>query len=179
MLQKSSTLRILEIFFAEPAREHYLMNISRSAGVAHTSVKRDLVSLVKHGIIIHEKQRKGKRWFPIYRANTENKEFRTYKMTYNIQSLLESGIIDFLKEKIAPRAIVLFGSYRRGEDVEDSDIDLFIEGVEERVDVSSFEKKLKRKMQLHFKREFTDYPRELKNNIINGIVLQGFLEGYK
>ena len=80
---------------------------------------------------------------------------------------------------MAPKSIVLFGSYQRGEDIENSDIDLFIESKKEKLDINIFEKKLKRKIELHFKEDFTSYPKELKNNIINGIVLSGFLEGYK
>lgn len=179
MLQKCSELVVLEVFFLEPYKEHYLMDISRNAKIAHTSVKKNLIKLMKEGLIKQETQRKGKRNFPMYKVNSENKQFRKYKMLYNLTSLLESGLIDFLEEKIAPKAIVLFGSYRRGEDLESSDIDLFIEGIEEDVDLSSFEKKLKRKIQLHFKKEFNSYSKELKNNIINGVVLQGFLEGYK
>lgn len=45
-------------------------------------------------------------------------------------------------------------------------------------DLKHFEKKLKRKIELHFKENFTMHPTALKNNIINGIVLYGFLEGY-
>ena len=44
---------------------------------------------------------------------------------------------------------------------------------------SSFEKKLGRKIELHFNDTFNSYSKELKNNIINGMVLGGFLEGYK
>ncbi|HIH43213.1 TPA: nucleotidyltransferase domain-containing protein [Candidatus Woesearchaeota archaeon] len=154
------------------------MDISRNTTIAHTSVKSNLLKLVKQGIITQQSQKKGKRNFPVYKANKENKEFYMYKMLYNLTSLLDSGLIKYLEEKLAPKAIVLFGSYRRGEDTEDSDIDLFIEGIEEKLDFSNFEKKLKRKIELHIKKNFTAYPTELKNNIINGIVLHGFLEGY-
>ena len=33
--------------------------------------------------------------------------------------------------------------------------------------------------ELHFNDNFNSYSKELKNNIINGIVISGFLEGYK
>ena len=93
--------------------------------------------------------------------------------------LSESGLIEYLEEKLFPKVIVLFGSYRKGEDMIDSDIDLFVECKKEELNLSLFEKKLKRKIQLHFKEDFNSFPKELKNNIINGIVLYGFLEGCK
>lgn len=67
---------------------------------------------------------------------------------------------------------------RKGEDVEDSDLDLFVETEKANIDVSKFEKTLKRKIQLHFKENFKKYPPELKNSIINGAVLEGYLEAF-
>ncbi len=89
-------------------------------------------------------------------------------------------MIDFIEEKLAPRCIVLFGSYPRGgEDSESSDIDIFVECKKEVLNINRFERKLSRKIELHFKENFTSYTAELKNNIINGIVVRGLLECYE
>lgn len=178
MLQKSSMSGVLEVFFRSPHKEHYLTDISRNIHVAHTSVKKNLQKLVKAGIVQELIEKRGGRRFPLYKANTENKDFKRFKFIYNISSLLESNLIDFIAEKLMPKSIVLFGSYRRGEDTKESDIDLFIECKKEELDLRVFETKLGRKIELHFKEKFNSYPVELKNNIINGIVLRGFLEGY-
>ena len=79
-------------------------------------------------------------------------------------------------EKFNPNSIVLFGSYQKGEDTIKSDIDLFIESKEQNINLQEFETKLNRKIQLHFNESFEKYPKELKNNICNGIVLKGYLE---
>ena len=100
-------------------------------------------------------------------------------MVYNLYSVIESNLIDFIEEKLMPKSIVLFGSYQRGEDIESSDIDIFVECKKEKLDIKKFEKKFERKIEFHFRENFTSLPNELKNNIINGIVLSGFLEGYK
>lgn len=171
--------RTLEPFFIKPSKGHYLADISRQIKLAHTSVKKNLEKLSKFGMIAESTEKKGKRAFPIYRANANTKLFRTYKMIYNISSILESGLVDFIAQKLMPKSIVLFGSYRRGEDTESSDIDLFAECNKEELNLKAFEKKLGRKIGLHFNENFTSYSKELKNNIINGIVLEGFLEGYK
>jgi len=155
------------------------MDISRSSRLAHTSVKKNLDMLVRLGLIIKSIEKKGRREFPFYKANINNKNFKKYKIVYNILVLLESNLIDFIEEKLMPKSIVLFGSYLKGEDAKNSDIDLFIECKNEEIDIRVFEKKLGRKVELHFKENFILYPKELKNNIINGIVLSGFLEGYK
>lgn len=179
MLQKSSMLRTAEIFFINPTKKNYLMNISRNIKLAHTSVKKNLDKLVKLGLITEFAEKKGGRKFPLYKANTDNKLFKEYKMIYNLSSLLESGLIKFIEEKLMPKSIIVFGSYQKGEDTENSDIDIFIECKEEELNLDKFKKKLDRNIQLHFKENFTLYSKELKNNIINGIVVSGFLEGYK
>lgn len=179
MLQKSSMFKTLEVFFISPSKQHYLMDISRKIQLAHTSVKKNLDKLVKLGLITESVENKGKRKFPFYKANSESRLFNKEKRIYNFYSVLNSGIIDFIEEKLMPKCIVLFGSYQRGEDKEDSDVDFFVECRENKIDVKKFEKKLSRKVQLHFKEKFDLYPKELKNNIINGTVLIGFLEAYK
>lgn len=179
MLQKSSISRTAETFFINPSKGQYLMDISRNVGLAHTSVKKNLKELAKLGIIRESIEKKGRRRYPVYKADINNKVFRRYKLVYNLLSILESGLVDFIEEALMPRSIVLFGSYPKGEDIETSDIDLFVESKKEELDIRSFEKKLGRKIELHFKEDFASYPKELKNNIINGVVLNGFLEAYK
>lgn len=154
------------------------MDISRKIKIAHTSVKANLDVLTKQGIITESVEKKGSRKFPLYRANRENTLFKKYKLLYNLAEILESEIIELIEEKLSPKSIVLFGSYQKGEDTESSDIDLFVQCRQERVSLEKFEKMLKRKIQLHFNPSFISYPKELKNNIINGITLSGFLEGY-
>ena len=178
MLQKSSMEETVAFFFDSPTKGHSLMEISKAIGIAHTSVKQNLTALAKLAFIAETIEKKGKRRFPIYAAERNAKEFQQHKMLFNIAALLESQVIDFLDDTFAPKAIVLFGSYRRGEDIETSDIDIFLECKKEDCDLKQFEKKLKRKIELHFQEHFSHYSKELKNNIMNGIVLCGFLEGY-
>jgi predicted nucleotidyltransferase len=179
MLQKSSILRTAEPFFIKPMEEYSLVDISRDVKLAHTSVKKNLNDLVKLKLINETIKKKGSRKFPVFKANVENEIFKTYKKIYNITSLFESGIIKTIDEKLAPKAIVLFGSYLDGEDTETSDIDIFVECKKENIRLEKFERILKRKIELHFNDDFLSYPKELKNNIINGMVLSGFLEVYK
>lgn len=179
MLQISNTLKIAGVFFNEPIKPHYLIEISKKSKLAHTSVKRNLNELKKQGIIIETVEKKGKRKFPYFKSNIENKEYKKFKKIYNLIKLEESGIIDYIKDRLMPKSVIVFGSYSKGEDIEESDIDIFVETKKQEIQVSEYEKKLKRKVELHFKENFDDYPNELKNNIINGIVLYGYLEVYR
>jgi predicted nucleotidyltransferase len=171
--------KTLENFFKAPTRWHYLMDISRSIGIAHTSVAKNIGILLRQGLILKSIEKRGSRKFPLYKANAESSGFRKQKILYNLSAIIDSGLIEHIEEKLSPRCIVLFGSYRRGEDTEESDIDLFVECKQEEIDLSPMEKKLDRKIQLHFNENFPTYPKELRNNVINGIVLSGFLECYK
>ena len=169
MLQNSSILKTAKMFFINPTKGHYLMDISRKVKLAHTSVKKNLNELLKSGLIKEFLEKKGKRNFPVYKANIDSNVYKKHKIAYNILSILDSGLIDFIEKKLMPKSIVLFGSYQKGEDVEDSDIDLFIECKKEELDIKIFEKKLGRNIELHFNENFTSYPKELKNNIIMGL----------
>jgi len=55
---------------------------------------------------------------------------------------------------------------------------LFIIGKEKKIDIEKFEKKLGKEIHLMFN-EVEKIPKELKNNLINGIVLKGYFQVLK
>lgn len=177
MLQRCSISRVAGIFFSEPTKDHYLIEISKKAKLAHTSVKKHLKELKHLSIIKETIEKKGNRKFPIYKAEIESREYKFYKRMHNV--IQTKKLITFLKDKLMPNNIILFGSYARGEDIESSDIDIFLECKKEEITLENFESHLNRKIQLHFKDNFNNFPKELKNNIMNGIVLDGYLEAFK
>lgn len=175
MLQNYSTWKVLQVFFDEPTQDHYLREISKKSGLAHTSVKNHLEGLMEKDLIKEDEIERGERTYPIYKR-VENDRYKLYKKIDIQHRLQEFGLIDFIEEKFFPDCIVLFGSSARGEDTEESDIDLYIQAKESDVDLTPFEEKLKRDIQLHVRENLKDYPKELKNNIVNGIVVYGYLE---
>jgi len=179
MLQISSTYNIAEVFFNEPTKPHYLIEISKKVGLAHTSTKNYLITLKKEGVINEDIEKKGKRFFPSYTAEINNSAYKNYKKISNLIKINNSGLIDDLRDKLMPKSIILFGSYSKGEDIETSDIDIFVEAKKQEIDISKYEKEFKRKIELHFNESFNNYPKELRNNIINGIILYGYLEACK
>jgi hypothetical protein len=54
-------------------------------------------------------------------------------------------------------------------------VDLLVVSKEKEVDLKKFESALKRKISLHFEENVSEIPKELLNNIVNGIVLYGYL----
>lgn len=178
MLQKSSMQKVMGLFFENPTLQFSLKDVSTAIDLAHTSTKTNITKLLKKELLIQTIQKRGTRKFPLYEGNRNSNDFREYKKLHNIQCLIESNAVKFIEENVMPKCIIVFGSFQKGEDTEQSDIDIFVESNEVKLDLSKFEKKLKRKIQLHFNDCFTSYPTELKNNIINGRVLKGYLEGY-
>jgi predicted nucleotidyltransferase len=66
---------------------------------------------------------------------------------------------------------------RKGDYHQESDIDLFIETIKrQEINLTSFEKKLRHKIQLFKEPNIEHLPKELFNNIINGIKLSGYIK---
>jgi predicted nucleotidyltransferase len=176
MLQKCNLWNVASVFFDKPEKSFELMEISRKINLAHTSVKNHLLTLVDLNIIIKGNVNFGNKSNPCYFANKKHSLFIHYKKIYNLDSLKKSKIIEYLEDICQPNCIVLFGSYQKGEDISDSDIDIFLECNDNELFLKDYENILNRKIQIHFKKNFKEYPSELKNNIVNGVIISGFLE---
>ena len=177
MLQKDNRYKILRIFFEDPLPEgigFQLREISRKVAVAPPSVKKYLNELEKENLIIKAKHRIY--GYPIYHANRDNENFKFFKKLDIIMQIKESGLLDFVSESCMPDAIILFGSASRGEDIKESDIDLFVLSDKERLTLEKFEKKMNRNFNIFFSANFGKLSKELKNNIINGVILKGYLK---
>ncbi len=174
MLQNYNIYKILQLFFDYPTKPFQLREISRLTKVSFPSVRNHIKKLEKLKFV---KRKKG----TIYEAYIadRNDKFLIYKRNDILIRLYESKLIDYLVDKLIPNTIVLFGSCARGEDIETSDIDLFIQAKEESIDLREFEGKLKRKINPLFESDIKDIPSELMNNIINGIVIYGYLKVLK
>lgn len=179
MIQKYGIWKVLQVFFDDPnSREGFTIRyISKKIGLATTSVRlhlKELASENKHGypLVIRAKGIS----YPTYRANRNSDLFRFYKKIDMILRLEESGLLNELTDKFSPDVIVLFGSASRGEDVKESDVDIFMLTKEGEIDLSRYEKVIKRRITLHFSRNLNALPKELRNNIINGIILRGYFK---
>ncbi len=170
MIQNYSRYRILQEFFDSPLKDFQMRELSRLTKIAQPSVSNHLKSLVQDGLII--KETKG--LYPTHRANRDSELFKTYKKMDIIIRLRE--VADFIYDSCMPDVIILFGSAAKGEDTEKSDIDFFLLCKEKTLDIAKYEKKLHRKINLFFSNDINKLSKELKNNILNGIVLKGYLE---
>ena len=77
-------------------------------------------------------------------------------------------------EKLGPKAVVLFGSYQRGEDIEESDIDLIVlTKIRRDISLAGFEKNLDRKIHLTFVNSIDKIEKNLQKNVRNGWCIYG------
>jgi len=177
MLQKDNRYKILRLFFEDPVPEgigFQLREISRKVDVAPPSVKKYLIELEKESLI--QKQQHRIHNYPIYYANRDNKYFKFLKRLDTIIKIEESKILDFLSDECMPDVIILFGSASKGEDIKSSDLDIFIQSNKTKINTKKYEKHLNRKINLFFNKNFNRLSAELKNNILNGTILKGYLK---
>lgn len=168
----------MRIFFDDPKPEgagFQLRELSRLIDLAPVSVSRYLSELSREGYIIKSRHRIHK--YPVYWANRESEKFRLLKKLDMILTLNEKGIMDYLKDECMPDAIILFGSASKGEDLADSDVDLYLQcKPQELGDLHKYEKVIKRRIKILFEEDYSKLSSELKNNILNGIILYGYLK---
>ncbi len=177
----TAILRVLGVLYKFPDKEFSLTELAKLANVAKPNLGKilgelhavDYIELVKLNIIWRIK------------ANQRSWYFIRDKIVYNLSIIYQSGIVEFLANYFGnPKIIVIFGSFRKGEDISNSDIDIAIETdrmnedkylLDRCKELKGYESLFDRKIQIHlFDRKNVDI--NLFNNIANGIVLFGFLE---
>ena len=145
-MQNQVPLKILKFFLENPYKEVYLRELAKNLKLSVFAIKKYADLLIKEGLV-KEERKANLRYF---KANTNNLFFKYLKIAFNINLILKSGLIDFLKENIANiSSIILFGSIAKGEDTKKSDIDILIIGKEKPLNLEKFEKKLERDINLH------------------------------
>lgn len=166
-------------FYAYPNSKIGLTELSSIINSSKTATKQ----VIEHLIAVQFINREiiGKAW--LLSSNTQHSYFITKKIPYNLSIIYESGIIDAIYKIVnSPRAIILFGSYRWGTDIDNSDIDIAVEVIDNKeleilklgiIEQLGYRKNVS--VNLHiFSRNKIDS--NLFANIVNGIVLDGFLE---
>ena len=170
--------KIQEWFFAFPEEEFSLNDIAEALGIAKSSANTIVSQLVHDGFLTLTIL--GKLWR--IKANPQHQWFTTRKIPFNLKLVYESGIFDWVEQYVPmAKVIILFGSYRKGDDIKTSDLDIAVEITEEK-ELSISKARIKKlgyrkdiNVNFHiFSRKKIDI--NLFANIANGIVLNGFLE---
>ncbi len=174
-MKRKSIKRVLkEYFLLNPTAKLRVRQIERLLNLPLPSVIRYCKELEKENLLKKEKISN----IYLFTANRASQKYLLEKRLFNIKQLFDSGLIDSLVKEYSNPSIVLFGSYAKGEDLETSDIDLYIQTPSKKeISVEKFEKILKRKIQMFVHKNIKDISNpHLANNILNGITMNGFVE---
>lgn len=165
--------KLLNVFFENPRKKFHIREIARLTKLNPNTVSKFIKELIKENLLIKDKT---KVTFNVW-ANLENPNFFFERRIYNIEKIYYSDLINFLiKEYNHPDAIILYGSYSRGENFEKSDIDIAIITKKElKLDLSKFEKELGNNIHL-MEVDLTKPRAEYINNLINGFIIYGYLK---
>ncbi len=170
MIEKSTEQKVLGAFLQNPSKEFYLRELSRLLKLSMPTIIGVTDILAKKRLIIKTKRKA----LTNVIANPENPVFTRIKRVHNLEQIYLSGIVDYLSRAYGyPKNIILFGSFSRGEDVENSDIDIaVVTNKKLRLDMSEYEKALKKEINVH-EVNLHKLSEEFKSNLANGIVFEG------
>ncbi len=174
---KFTTLQqeILRFLFINSGLSFNGRNLAQFLKVSATAISKSLQLLEKENLIKIKKDKYSKRLS--IELNRDNKKVIELKRVENLRLIYESKLIEYLIEIFPSSTVILFGSYSFGEDIYDSDIDIAIMGEKNKeINLNGFEKYLSKKISLEFYDNFKEMNKNLKENILNGIVLKGGIE---
>ena len=154
--------KILELFYEHPDTAYTVREIAKDTKIPVSTVQAYLSTLKKKGLVTLEN-----------RAAT-TLLFKTKKINYFLEKIVESGLIENLIQELNPSCVIIFGSFRKGDSNSESDIDIFVESpLEKKVDLKKYVKILNHNIDLFQKKDLHKLQLHLVNNIINGIKLYG------
>ena len=175
---RESVFKVAELIFNQPTRVFHIRLLEKETGFSTTAVTKAIDELRTFKIITVDKT-------PIttnVQANLDSDSYRFYKIVFNLYRLKNHTLIDKLVDLFKhPKAIILFGSFAKGEDLEKSDIDILIitsNNKPKDVDklILNYEKEFNRRINLIILHSLDKSERQFKNSIANGIVLYGYLK---
>lgn len=147
--------------------------IAKSLKVSPTAVAKPIKKLEEKNMLRIEKTKT----INFVSFNRDEKGAIELKRVENLKNIYISGLSDYLINALPGGTIILFGSYSKGEDINTSDIDIaVIERKNKVIELEKYEKILNRKINLNFYDSWASIHKHLRNNILNGILLQGSVE---
>lgn len=169
--------RLLQFLFIYPTTSFRGRELARHLKVSPTSISNAVKRLVRKELVVSSKD-----VFLSVKLNRENSNSFELKRLDNLLNIYESRLLGFLSKNSIGSTIVLFGSYSFGEDIETSDIDIFLIGgskpvnLEEELSKFEINSKIKRKINLEYAKELKNLKETLRESVVNGIVLKGALQ---
>lgn len=175
-IMQSKEERVLELFFNYPTKEWHFEEIVRSAKIARSKAAEWLKLFVKDGIVLKIKE---KNKMPHYRSAHESAVYRNRKKLFAHMKLYTSGFLTHLSSLPKAKTIILFGSFSRSDWYKESDVDVFIYGDPEELNIARYESKLHKTIELFICEnieKLSEYSEGFIKNIIKGTLIKGDLD---
>src|SRR3989338_8850597 len=172
---RESSYQVARRIFNYPNTVFHIRKLAKETGLSTTAVESAIHELQEHQIIRVQDNDLTKN----IQADLNSDAFRFYKRVFNLYQL--HSLLEAIKRPFQPKAIVIFGSFAKGEDIEESDVDILI--ITNRKDEGSLskiikitEKELNRTIALHILESLDESEPEFRNAVANGIVVYGYLK---
>jgi len=166
---------ILRYLFVKAGESFNARGLAKSLGRTQAGVAKALPKLERSGLVSIKKDAVSGRWS--IEINRNNHKAIQLKRADNLKLIYESGFADMLEKDFAGGTVILFGSYSKGEDTINSDIDIAVIGRKEKnIELRAFEGIFNREININFYPSFKDIHKRLRENIFNGIAIAGGIE---
>ena len=155
---------VLELFFKSTRRWHF-EELMKQSKLSRGRLNNWLTRFIKDRII---KRIKPKGEMPYYLSNHEHPSYRTKKILFALTQMDNTGFLQHLMSLPKAKTVIIFGSMSRWDWYEDSDIDLFIYGDDDKLEQGKYELKLHRGIQVftaRTKKDFEKFNSGLLRNI--------------
>jgi predicted nucleotidyltransferase len=163
---------ILRLLYKKAGNSLNQRQTANNLQVSPPAIMKALPFLEKIGYITIKKDTETKRLS--IELNKNNRRIMQLKRADNLKQIYESELLDYLEKEYAGATIILFGSYSRGDDNINSDIDIAVIGRKEKIiTLETYENILQRKININYYESFEKIHINLKENLANGIVLIG------
>ncbi len=179
-LTKNQSL-LLRLFYTNPKKSFYMQEIGKIIGKKPGVFQRMLNTLVEEGLLKSE-YRANARYF---QANTDNPLYPEFRKIIAKSAGVETSLRDLVEQIKDIKIAILYGSFAKGTDRKDSDIDLLIVGKPKAEDkllkkLPILEKEMQREInyKLYSEKEFSKKRKEsdvFLEEVLNdkNIVLKG------
>lgn len=155
--------KLLRVLFEYPQEKFTVRELAKRTKIPPSSLQRYLMKLRKLQVINKEN------------TLVLSSYVRYVKMSFFVEQMYISGLVQYLEQELQASTIILFGSIRKGEYDAESDVDIFVASVKKiKLDLSVYEKALGHPIQLFIEENIYKLPERLRNNVLNGIKLQGY-----
>ena len=156
----------LEPFFKYSYERVGIREYARMKKISPPSASTLLHDYNKEGLLTREEDKK----YIYFEANRDNPVFVNLSRIYWLIRIKNSGLIEYLEKELVDPLIILFGSLSKAEVSDRSDIDIAIKASKKKLNLTQFEKKLNKSIQIVF---YEDAKINLQRSILNGFILSG------